>query len=178
MIPLLLITVAACAILFMVYAARGTSPEVRDPQEIQALTTAIDLDAFRNLVSFTEEEYLRSNLLPVEFRRIRRARLFVAFSYVKTAARNAAILIRLAEAGRRSPDPTVVASAADLADTALQMRLHALRAMFRISLAILSPRFQVYSLDAVDGYQALTRSVTHFVSLSGPKYTSTVADSL
>lgn len=178
MISLLLIAVAVCAILFMIYAARGTSPEVRDPQELQALTVSIDIDAFRNLVSQKEEDYLQSNLPPLEFRRVQRARLVALVVYVKTAAHNAAILLRLAEAGRLSPDPAVATSAADLADTALQMRLHALRAMLHLSLAILSPRFRIYSLKAVDQYQALTRSVTHFVSLSRPNFTSTIASSL
>src|SRR5512133_3923957 len=123
MISLLLILGAVCAVLFTIYAARGTSPNIQEPHQLQGLTTSIDIDAFRNLVSRAEEDYLRRNLPPAEFRRIQRARLLAALAYVRTAAHNAAILLRLAETGRRSSDPLVATSAAELAESALQVRL-------------------------------------------------------
>ena len=55
------------------------------PSELQR----IDVEAFRNLIDESEEEYLRETLGSAAFRRIHRERMMAAVEYVRGAYRNA-----------------------------------------------------------------------------------------
>lgn len=104
-ITLILALAALVALLSSVRLTKGRAltPEVLENPAKHI--RAVDVEAFRNLVDPDEEEFLRTNLPPAEFRRIQRERLRAAVEYVSCAAQNAAILLRVADAGRRSPIP-------------------------------------------------------------------------
>lgn len=178
MITVLIIVTAVITLVLLLLTARGTGPDVSNAESINTLVQTVDLAAFRNLISREEEEYLRVNLPPSEFRRIRRARQLAAIAYLKTAARNAAVLLRLAESARSGSDPEIARAAEDLVDSALQMRIYAMLAIVKFYAALMLPRLGASAVFAAEKYQSLTRSVVHFVSLSRPNYTSRISASL
>ena len=97
-----------------------------------------------------------------------RTRVLAAIEYVKCAAQNAAILIRLAEAARQAPDPAVSAAAEKLLDNSLRLRLQAFQAIPRLYLAILLWRAGLAPHFVADGYDALTRQVVMLGCLQYP----------
>ncbi|HWR35672.1 MAG TPA: hypothetical protein VN622_07365 [Clostridia bacterium] len=174
----IVLLVTAAALLFLIHAARGGGPRATTPEELRKLTTAIDLAAFRNLISPQEDSYLKAQLPAVDFRRVHRARRQAALEYVKIVARNAGILLRMAESGRTSPDPVVAAVAQELVNSALQLRMHALLGMTRLYIGIRFPQFDFHRAGIVDRYESLTERVVYFVSVNHPKQTSAVSASL
>jgi hypothetical protein len=99
----------------------------------------IDVSAFRNLIDHSEREYLRTHLSSKDFRRIQRERMLAASEYVRCAARNAGILIRLGHASLNDPDPSVASVAASMLENAMRLRLHALQSLPKIYVSILLP---------------------------------------
>lgn len=119
----------------------------------------VDVEAFRNLIDPAEEEFLRDRLPPRDFRRIQRERLGAAVEYIAGAARNAGILLQLAEPACHSLDPAVAQSAQKLVDGAIQLRLYAYRAIPRLYLAMLFPSRFPSQVRVADGYEQMTRQV-------------------
>jgi hypothetical protein len=119
----------------------------------------VDIEAFRNLIDPTEEDFLRSRLPPAEFRKIQRERLRAAVEYVSCAAQNAAILLRLGEAARNSPDPATAEAAEKVVDHAIRLRLYAFQAIPRLYVGIIFPGWQASSLRVVETYEQVTRQV-------------------
>jgi hypothetical protein len=129
---------------------------------------AVDIEAFRNLVDPNEKEFLRTNLPPAEFRRIQRERLRAAVEYVSCAAQNAAILVRLADAGRRSPDPATAEAAEKLVDNAVRLRLYAFQAMGKLYLGMILPGARISSVRIEESYEQMTRLVVLLGCLQYP----------
>jgi hypothetical protein len=110
-VTLILVVVAFLALGFFVKLAKVCA-SISDVLEIPVeYLRAVDIEAFRNLVDPKKEKFLRANLSPAKFRKIQRQRLRAAVEYVSCAAQNAAILLPLADAGRRSPDPATAEAA-------------------------------------------------------------------
>ncbi len=128
-ITLIFALVVLLALVFLVRLTKGLALSANVLEEPTEHIRAVDVEAFRNLIDPGEEEYLRTNLSPAEFRRIQRERLRAAVEYVSCAAHNAAILLRLADAGRRSSNPATAEAAQKLVDNALRLRLYALHAI-------------------------------------------------
>jgi hypothetical protein len=85
--------------------------------------------------------------------------MLAAVEYVRCAAQNAAILIRLGEAARLSADPEIVTAAERLLDNALRLRLYALQAVPRLYVAILLPGIARTPCTFADTYDRMTRQV-------------------
>jgi hypothetical protein len=131
---------------------RGTTPQVERLR-------SVDLRAFRNLMDPEEEEYLRRNLPPADFRRIQRERLRAAVEYIQCAASNAAVLMRIAEAARRNPDPATAEAAARLIDNAIRLRSYAFQAIPKLYLAMVFPGRRFSSARVAESYEQMTRQV-------------------
>ena len=167
-ITLILVALAFLALGFLISLTRGrarTAEALENPTEHMR---AVDVEAFRNLVDPNEEEFLRTNLPPVEFRRIQRQRLRAAVEYVSCAAQNAAILLRLADAGRRSSDPATAEAAEKLVDNAVRLRLYALHAIPRLYLGMILPGSRISSVRIAEGYEQMTRLVVLLGCLQYP----------
>jgi hypothetical protein len=167
-ITLILVLVAFLALGFLIRLTRGravTAEVLENPAEH---IRAVDVEAFRNLVDPDEEEFLRANLLPAEFRGIQRERLRAAVEYVSCAAQNAGILLRLADAGRRSPDPATADAAQKLVDNALRLRLFALYAIPRLYLGMILPGPRIPSARVAESYEQMTRLVVMLGCLQYP----------
>lgn len=167
-ITLILVSLALLALGLLIRLTRGSpvTPEVLEsPAEH---IRAVDVAAFRNLIDPEEEEFLRTNLSPAEFRRIQRERLRALVEYVSCAAQNAAILLRLADAGRHSPDPATAEAAQKLTDNALRLRLYALHAIPRLYLGMILPGSRISPVRIAERYEQMARLVVLLGCLQYP----------
>src|SRR6266849_7936672 len=95
----IIVILAAIALALIVFrTAHGSAAKIGTVDDLEGFTEPIDLPAFLNLVDPAEEEFLRASLTPRVFRRVQRQRLLATAGYVRCAARNAALLVRLGEA--------------------------------------------------------------------------------
>lgn len=161
-----LVALAALSCLLWLARAQGlASKALENPAEH---IHAVDVEAFRNLIDPDEEEFLRTNLAPAEFRRIQRERLRAAVEYVSCAAQNAAILVKVADAGRRSPDPATAEAAEKLVDNAVRLRLYALHAIPRLYLGMILPGSRISPARIAESYEQMTRQVVLLGCLQYP----------
>jgi hypothetical protein len=158
-ITIILVFVALLALLFLIWQAKGRTSVSAVLENPAHHLRSVDVEAFRNLVDPGEEDYLRKRLAPGVFRKIRRERLLAAVEYVRGAAHNAAVLMRLAEAARRSQDVATAEAADKLVATAIQLRLYALQATVRLYLGIVVPGAHISSVCIADRYEQITRQV-------------------
>jgi hypothetical protein len=142
-VTLILVFVAFLALSFLVWLAKDRASTSEVSENSAEHIRAVDLEAFRNLVDPEKEKFLRTELLPVEFRRIQRQRLRAAVEIVSCVAQNAAILLPLADAGRRSPDPATAEAAEKLVDNAVRLRLYAIQVIPRLYLRMILPGARV-----------------------------------
>ena len=175
----ILVVLVAVALLLLARAARGQGAAgILTVVDLQGRTTAIDIAAFRNLISPQEEDYLRHNLPPPEFRRIQKERMRAAAAYIHQALQNAAVLLRLGEAAQRSADPQLASAGSTLVDTAIRLRLYAFFALLKLYLNIAFPGLQLSSLAVVDRYERLTDAMAHFTRLQQPGLVTRISLSL
>jgi hypothetical protein len=167
-ITFILVALAFLALGFTVWLTKGraiTAQVLENPAEH---IRAVDLEAFRNLVDPDEEEFLRTNLPAAEFRSIQRERLRAAVEYVSCAAQNAGVLLRLADAGRRSLDPATAEAAEKLVQNALRLRLYALQAIPRLYLGVILPGARISPARIAESYEQMTRLVVLLGCLQYP----------
>ncbi len=167
-LAILIVVLSVIALLALVLLAWGqwygrTEP-IRETYQLQP----IDVEAFRNLLDEGEEEFLRQNLRPAEFREVQRQRALAAVDYVRGAAQNARILIGVAEAARQSSDPAVVSAAEKLSENAVQLRVYAIRAIPRLYLRVLMPGISDAARQLVDNYDTLSRQAVVLGCLNAP----------
>src|ERR1700674_4160960 len=167
-ITIIVVVVALAALLLLVTLAMGQASSSKLLENPTEHIRAVDVEAFRNLVDPDEEEFLRTNLPPAEFRRLQRERLRAAVEYVSCAAHNAAILLRLADAGRRSSDPPTAEAAQKLVDNALRLRLYALHAIPRLYLGMILRGSRISPVRIAESYEQMTRLVVLLGCLQYP----------
>ena len=80
----------------------------------------------------------------------------------------AAILLRLADAGRRSPDPATAEAAEKLVNNALRLRLYALQAIPRLYLGMILPGVRISPVGIAERYEQMTRLVVLLGCLQYP----------
>jgi hypothetical protein len=165
---IILVVIALLALLCLLWLAKGRTLSASVLDNPTAHIRAVDVEAFRNLVDPDEEEFLRSQLPPAAFRRIQRERLRAAVEYVSCAAQNAAILLRLADAGRRSTDPATAEAAEKLVDNAIRLRLYAFHAMARLYVGMILPGARIYPVRVAESYEQMTRQVVLLGCLQYP----------
>jgi len=128
----------------------------------------IDIEAFRNLVDPAEDEYLRRRLGAADFRRVRRERLFAMAAYVRVAARNAAVLVRVGQSALAASDPHTTEAARQLVDNALLLRRNATFALLRIYAALAWPTSGLAATPVLRGYERLSGSAMLLGRLQNP----------
>jgi hypothetical protein len=167
-ITLILVAISFLALGLLIRLTKGRPLTVGVLENPADHIRAVDIEAFRNLIDPDEEEFLRANLTPSEFRSIQRERLRAAVEYVSCAAQNAAILLRLADAGRHSPDPATAEAAQKLADNALRLRLYALHAIPRLYLGMIFPGSRISPVRIAERYEQMARLVVLLGCLQYP----------
>lgn len=178
MTSLLLVVFAVCALAFILYIARGSSPKARTSEEFSRLLTKVDVESFTTLIDSADTEFLRRSLSPQAFKRVQRARVQAAILYLQTVASNCAILLHMAEASRTSADPSIVSAANELIKDAVQLRVYALTAIPSLYLLLLFPNRKTSQMSVAERYRRVGTTVVRFVSLSSPATTSAFAAAL
>jgi hypothetical protein len=159
-VAIILIIASLVALLtILLVGVRGRGQAVADLSELEGRTRPVDLAAFRNLVDPDEEEYLRANLPPPDFRSIRRERLRAAIEYLGCVSENAAVLLRLGEAARRSDELEIAQAGQELVNSALYLRLYVLLASMKLRVGIYLPGVKLAGDRVFDRYEHVTVSV-------------------
>lgn len=154
-----LVVVGLLFLLLLVRLAKGHLLVARNVENLDREIHPVDVVAFRNLVDPEEDEFLQTNLAPAEFRAVRRERLRAAVRYVSGAARNAAVLMQMGEAARRSPDPKIAEAGEKLVDSALRLRLAAIQTTARLYVGMILPQTRVAPLSLTESYERMARQV-------------------
>ncbi len=135
-----LIILGGGAVLFLVFLAskvwrHSRSSELAQPTQL----TPVDLDAFENLTDPAEEEYLRSNLAPAEFRSIQRLRIRAAKLYIAAFSQNASVLIAVGQEARYHSNPETAACGQQLLQRAMRLKMWCLVSTVRLNGALAFP---------------------------------------
>jgi len=125
------------------------------PPTRRATLTPVDLDAFENLTDPAEEEYLRTNLSPGEFRIVQRSRIRAARMYVSALSGNATALVAVGQSARLHPDPVVAASAQEFVQQAIRLKVWCLLAECRLDAALVFPNLMSPSNAVARRYVAV-----------------------
>lgn len=166
---LLLITCLLLAILLR----RGDEP----PQnifEVLQRSRAVDLQAFQNLVDQSEEQYLRSQLSPSEYRRVQRKRMRAALVYVRATLHNSKVLLAFGQAARASADPATAKAGFDLVQSALRLRIYSLLAIGVFGFRIVFPSVPVSCSWLMNSYERMRDCAGGLVRIEGPAYASRI----
>lgn len=135
----ILVIVALSLLMLFAYLAIRRNSIPRDVDQAFGAIRALDVEAFRNLVSPEEENFLRARLAPREFRKIRRQRALAARAYVRALSDAALQFARLGGAAQRSSDPAIVASGKEIANSATYLRFCALQASISLTMSAAFP---------------------------------------
>jgi hypothetical protein len=152
----ILIFVALAILVLLLYLEGGHNFSAHHLEDLAGRTRPVDLDSFRNLVDPREEDFLRANLPPGQFRAVQRERMRAALEYVQNIAHNAAFLLRLGEAATRSSDKRVAQAGKQLIDSALRLRAYALLSGAKLYLRILFPEARLSYGRMADNYENLS----------------------
>ncbi|MBZ5678696.1 MAG: hypothetical protein LAO24_01175 [Acidobacteriia bacterium] len=144
------------------------SLQVSDGSNFAGQIQPIDVEAFRNLLNVSDDEFLRRRLAGPEFRLVRRARLRAIAAYVQQAGRNAAVLIRIGQAGMAADDPRTAEAARQLVNNALLVRRNAAFALLKIYVALTWPHSGPAASRVFEGYEQLSRSAMLLGRLQNP----------
>jgi hypothetical protein len=150
-----LVFVLVAVALLVSFAYLGTRRAKGSPDLGQALAAiqALDIEAFRNLMDPEEEAFLRAQLPVQEFRTLRRERVRAALAYVSELSRASLQFARFGDAAKRSSDPSVAASGRQIANGAISLRMLALNARVRLTLAAVFPGLDTSSVrPLIDRY--------------------------
>jgi hypothetical protein len=167
-LAIILVIAAAVALVFILGIALSRSLRVSAGTDLAAQIQPIDVEAFRNLIDPAEEDYLRRRLPPAEFRVVRRRRLRAMAAYVRTAGRNAALLVRMGQAAMAAGDVPTAEAARRLVDNALLLRRNAAFALLRIYIALAWPHSGLAAEPVLRGYETLNGSAMLLGRLQNP----------
>jgi len=166
--PAVLIVLAFAGLALVYWAVRGQRIALAAPSDLERYAQPVDLAAFQALLDPGSEAFLRAELSPSELRAFLRRRCRVAAAYTRRVAANAALLVRLAELARHSPDPATARAGAELANAALELRLLALLSYARLQLELLHPAGPHYIRRVAGAYDALADRAAGVAALLEP----------
>lgn len=169
-IVIVFVSIGLLALALIIYLAKGHIGKGSDLQALATQLRPVDVSAFCNLISASEQEYLRANLPTREFRSIHRERMAAAVEYVRCAAHNASILMRLGEAARQHSDPSVREAGTKLLENGLRLRLYAVQVIPRLYLSMAFPKAGPFSETLADTYDTMSRQVVTLSCLHFPTH--------
>lgn len=163
---IILIVAAALGLVLIlsVTVSRGLQISGTNRLQIQP----VDVEAFRNLVDPTEDEYLRRRLTAAEFRSVQRERLRATAAYIQVAGQNAAALALIGQAALSSSDAQTAEAARQLVDSALLLRRNAAFALLRVYAAMAWPNSAQRASGVLHGYEQLNRRAMLLGRLQNP----------
>src|SRR5258708_2848784 len=155
-LAIVIVIAAVLSLVLILRIAVSRSLQISASPNLPAQIQPIDVEAFRNLVNPTEDDYLRRHLSASHFRRVRRARLRATSAYVRAAGRNAAVLVRIGESALSTGDPRVADAARALVNDALMLRRNATFLLIRIHIALAWPNSGLAAAPVIIGYGRCT----------------------
>ena len=167
-LAVVLIVVAALSLALILRIAIVGSLQIRKGESVAENIQPIDVEAFRNLVSPSEREYLRRHLTPAQFRVVQRLRLRATAAYVQEVARNAAVLIHIGQAALATTDPLTQQAARELVSQALLVRRNAALALIRIYVTLALPTATLEAAGILANYERLSGSAMLLGRLQNP----------
>jgi hypothetical protein len=151
-----LVIASAVSLVAILWVAVTRGLRIRARPSLGDQIQPLDVEAFRNLADPAEDEYLRRRLPPSEFRKVRRTRLRALAAYVKTAGRNAAVLVRRGQDALTAGNVPTAEAASQMVNQALLLRRQAILARVRIYGAMGWPNSNLPGRPVLDGYQRLS----------------------
>lgn len=121
-ITILLVSVLSLYLVWTVL--RPGLPSIKNLEDWEASNHAVDPELFGVLLDPAEAQYLRHSLPPHEFQRFQRKRIGLALRWLDLVGENAAMLMRLGQLARASPNSTLAREAEDLIHSALRLRVN------------------------------------------------------
>lgn len=173
-VTFILLGFAGLALLFFLFWVRGRGGDAVDQSNLGDRLKPLDLEAFRNLIDESEEEFLRANL-PGEYRSLQRMRQRAAVDYVAGVSYNAGVLLQFGQMARRSPDPEVAEAGRRLVDSAVEVRMYALLAICKLYVRIAVPGTALEPAGLVDNYQRLSDGAALLGRLQNPAKRSLIS---
>jgi hypothetical protein len=167
-LAIILVIAAALALVFILSVTFSRSLQISAGAGLAGQIQPVDVEAFRNLVDPVEDDYLRRRLPAAEFRLVRRERLRAMAAYVRTAGRNAAILVSMGQSALTASDAQTAEAARQLVDNALLLRRNAAFAMLRIHVALAWPNSGLAATRILHGYEQLNGSAMLLGRLQNP----------
>jgi hypothetical protein len=164
----ILVIAAALALVFILSVTLSRNQQISRGVGLAAQIQPIDVEAFRTLVDPLEDDYLRRRLPAAEFRLVRRERLRATAAYVRTAGRNAAVLVSMGQSALTANDAQTVEAARQLVDNALLLRRNAAFALLRIYVALAWPNSVMAVAPILHGYEQLSGSAMLLGRLQNP----------
>jgi hypothetical protein len=167
-LAIVLVIVAVLALAVILSVAVSRSLQGRKSAGLSGTIRPIDVKAFRNLINPAEDDYLRKRLPPSEFRVVRRERLLAMAAYVRLAANNATVLVRVGQTALAGGNPRVAEAAHQLVNDALLLRRNATVALARIYLALAWPNSGLAAVRVADRYEKLSGTAMLLGRLQNP----------
>jgi hypothetical protein len=177
-VAIVLLIVAVVALLIILGISVSGSLQASGGSNLAPKIEPLDVEAFRNLVSPTENEYLRHRLPPAEFRKVQRERLRAAATYVRVASRNAAMLVTIGQAALHAENTATVEAARQLVDNALRLRRNAAVTLLRIHVALVWPQSADAGAPVLQGYEQLNGRAMLLGRLQNPSVPVRIAANL
>jgi hypothetical protein len=167
-LAIILVVAAALALVFILAVTLSRSLQISKGASLAAKIQPIDVEAFRNLIDPAEDDYLRRRLSATEFRLVRRQRLRAMAAYVKTARRNAAVLVHMGQDALSADNAQTAEAARQLVDNALLLSRNADFALLRIYFALAWPSSGLAAAPILHGYEQLNGSAMLLGRLQNP----------
>jgi hypothetical protein len=167
-LAIVLVVAAVFALLVILRVAVSPRLQISRSSGLSGQIQPLDVEAFRNLTDPNEDEYLRRHLPSAELRSVRRMRLRAVAAYIQVAARNAAVLIQVAQSALNSGDQDTAAAAEELVADAILLRRNATFALFRIYVALAFPTAGFAATPILEGYRQLNGSAMLLGRLQNP----------
>jgi len=174
----LLLFTAIFGLIGILQVARRRRIQISNASGLVKLTHAVDLEAFCNLMDPAEDAFLRANLPPPAYRKLRRERLLIAIQYVRAVSSNAVVLLALGEAVRRNPDPGIAAAGEQMVDSAIRLRLNSAVVLLNLWAAVALPKAKVPAAALVSRYQHLKALASHLGRLQSPAVAGRISAAL
>jgi hypothetical protein len=169
-IAIVFIVLGLLTLVLIIYLANGYITKGGDLEALATELRPVDVGAFCNLISAGEQQYLREHLPPHEFRSIHRERMSAAVEYVRCAAHNASILMRLGEAARQHSDASVREAGEKLLENGLRLRMYAIQVIPRLYLSMAFPKIGPVPDVLADTYDNMSRQVVTLSCLHFPTH--------
>jgi hypothetical protein len=169
-IAIIFILLGLLALALIIYLAKGHLSKGGDLEKLALQLRPVDVGAFCNLISASEQQYLLENLSSRDFQSIHRERMGAAVEYVRCAAHNASILMRLGDAARQHSDPSVRVAGEKLLENGLRLRLYAIQVIPRLYLSIAFPKARPTPDVLADTYDNMSRQVVTLSCLHFPTH--------